>query len=509
MYPNTNLMYLILIFMYPTNSPDPNLITADGSQNTITDTLSEPPPWLQPLTPCHNYTFTNTTHNHHSREYHSPSAHTTTTHQPPNESPTIAQPPTHDNYISLKRCQKRRTLPETEKKDRISNLPNEVLGRILSLLPTKYAVATSILSSSWRNLYQLSSNLDFDDSLLLNPQMRSSAPDRHTRFSTFVDQVLVKCSRSQISRFRLKSGKHVGYSHFTLWVLFALTCFSNMTELELTIKWRRRYVLQFPNSTCENLVTLKLDSSCMLHGEYNFADIKGILKGCQLLEELVIIGCDWNGSKLSFRNLLLRKLTLDLGLGGILEQLNESKITFNLPSGYNEDIFEDDQYLCDTMLSLIVGVKNCECLYLSGLCLRALTRGEFELPVFENLTRLKLHEGFGATWNDVLLEFLDSSPRLEVLTLVQDDGRNDDFILGNYPVPSCVSSQLKVINLEYYTGSRMEIGMVKYFLKNANLLEQMVIHRSQSNTARETEKLNLMKASEACSISFKILMFDK
>ncbi|KAK9689145.1 hypothetical protein RND81_09G038200 [Saponaria officinalis] len=265
-------------------------------------------------------------------------------------------------------------------------------------------------------------------------------------------------------------------------------------------------------------------------GENYLAGLNGILMGCPLLEELVIIGCDWNGSGLSFCNMLLRKLTLDLGLGRIREQLNDSSIYFNLPSlvylkfdealaqgykienlhsvvdahfemGFNEDEFGDEQDICDTMLYLIVGVKNYEFLYLSGLCLRALRRGYFRLPVFENLTRLKLEDGCFIS-GFLLLDFLNRSPRLEVLTLVQGDGRHD-FILGDYPVPSCVSSRLKIINLEYFKGLRMGIVMVKYFLENANLLEQMVIHQSERNTEREIEILNLPKASEACSISFK------
>ncbi|KAA3472433.1 F-box/LRR-repeat protein [Gossypium australe] len=53
--------------------------------------------------------------------------------------------------------------------DRISYLPKEVLCHILSFLPTKLTVRASILSKNWRYLWGSVSALDFDDTLLFNP----------------------------------------------------------------------------------------------------------------------------------------------------------------------------------------------------------------------------------------------------------------------------------------------------------------------------------------------------
>ncbi|CAL9029672.1 unnamed protein product, partial [Prunus brigantina] len=47
--------------------------------------------------------------------------------------------------------------------DSINELPHEILGSILSLLPLKEAVATSVLSRHWRYAWAWSTlTLDFD-----------------------------------------------------------------------------------------------------------------------------------------------------------------------------------------------------------------------------------------------------------------------------------------------------------------------------------------------------------
>ncbi|KAL0653841.1 hypothetical protein Bca4012_096532 [Brassica carinata] len=55
-------------------------------------------------------------------------------------------------------------------RDSISNLPDDILGIILSFLSTKLAASTSVLSKRWKNLLPLAdSSLDFDDSIFSIP----------------------------------------------------------------------------------------------------------------------------------------------------------------------------------------------------------------------------------------------------------------------------------------------------------------------------------------------------
>ncbi|KAF5757153.1 putative F-box domain, leucine-rich repeat domain superfamily, F-box-like domain superfamily [Helianthus annuus] len=54
--------------------------------------------------------------------------------------------------------------------DRLSMFPEEITLHILSLMPTKYAVRTSILSKRWRYRWMFVTNLDFDDYHPINGQ---------------------------------------------------------------------------------------------------------------------------------------------------------------------------------------------------------------------------------------------------------------------------------------------------------------------------------------------------
>lgn len=48
--------------------------------------------------------------------------------------------------------------------DLISGLPDEILAHVLSFVPPKLAVATSLLSKRWMPLWKSTNTLDLDDS---------------------------------------------------------------------------------------------------------------------------------------------------------------------------------------------------------------------------------------------------------------------------------------------------------------------------------------------------------
>lgn len=92
------------------------------------------------------------------------------------------------HFNSLKQTEKVRKLKQYENgRDIISNLPESVLTHILSFLPTKYAVRTSVISTKWKDMWTKVTNLHFDDTLLSSKKNMT----RRAYFMNFVDRVLL------------------------------------------------------------------------------------------------------------------------------------------------------------------------------------------------------------------------------------------------------------------------------------------------------------------------------
>jgi hypothetical protein len=88
--------------------------------------------------------------------------------------PILIEPYTKMKNKKVKKPCRRRTssrrkpMISTPTVDRISFLPDTILCHILSFIPTKQAVATSILSSKWKSLWLSVLTLDFEDKTFKN-----------------------------------------------------------------------------------------------------------------------------------------------------------------------------------------------------------------------------------------------------------------------------------------------------------------------------------------------------
>ncbi|KAK3193211.1 hypothetical protein Dsin_024521 [Dipteronia sinensis] len=136
-----------------------------------------------------------------------------------------------------------RKKPHLGVEDRLSNLPEPLISHILSLMDTKDAVQTSVLSKAWRYHWTNIHTLDFDYGKFCNP----------VRFRKFVLDVLSRRKGFHLHKLKL-------YCSGTTHVSMARKVF-NYAKLHGLEHLETDMVGKFPTSLfdCRNLNTLKLD----------------------------------------------------------------------------------------------------------------------------------------------------------------------------------------------------------------------------------------------------------
>ncbi|OIT28365.1 PREDICTED: F-box protein At5g03100-like [Nicotiana attenuata] len=178
--------------------------------------------------------------------------------------------------------------------DLLSELPESLLIQILSLLPTKDAFTTCILSKRWQYLWTSVYNFKFT--------RRSFRKPKH--FISFVDYVLAHSVCSKIKRFEIDCTYLFRYnynSHICRWLSFAV---ERKLENVVVRSNSETSAFKLPESfcTCSSLITLDL-TSCCFDADVVIAwksvksirfdafvlfdkDILNVLSGCPALETL-------------------------------------------------------------------------------------------------------------------------------------------------------------------------------------------------------------------------------
>ncbi|KAK9677728.1 hypothetical protein RND81_11G162700 [Saponaria officinalis] len=188
----------------------------------------------------------------------------------------------------------------------ISHLPDELLGYMLSFLPMKCAVGTSILSSRWRYLHMLTNSLSFKA-----PFDQPMGKAQKKAFNKFVNRVLLLHKRSSIEKFSLDCSPRYVSDDFDLhnWISAAIS--KGVEQLHLSF-YARLNALPHCLFSSQKLVKLKLTSISdeiqvpksinlpnlkILHLNYiNFPCADSFLRlisASSLLQELEVVHCEW------------------------------------------------------------------------------------------------------------------------------------------------------------------------------------------------------------------------
>ncbi|GKA35886.1 RNA-directed DNA polymerase, eukaryota, reverse transcriptase zinc-binding domain protein [Tanacetum coccineum] len=320
--------------------------------------------------------------------------------------------------------------------DRLSNMPDEVLSEILSLMPTKFAVRTSILSKRWRYNWTLVTSIDIDV-LPFHGLLNCCA---------FVDHVLDRCKTTEIKLFRLHfSNLWLQESRTTKWVDEAVRL--NVRDLEI-----QSVMLELPLSlfTCKTLTKLtieNLNSAKDLEWQtpFNLPCVKTLdigvydnpsltafrlIRGCPVLESLAFYIHERNNEE-EYRFNIPTLKHLKLKVWKSRPRIGVNKIVLNVPNledlfvgGWWRSLFvmEDFPSLVSVTFSdFWLRYGNLWVEFFKGIIeAKSLSYMPYSdlpnapLPRFQNLKYLEFKSGYDFK---LIFEFLESCSELEHLSI--------------------------------------------------------------------------------------------
>ncbi|ESQ53560.1 hypothetical protein EUTSA_v10027555mg, partial [Eutrema salsugineum] len=174
--------------------------------------------------------------------------------------------------------------------DSISCLPDVILQHILSFIPTKFAIRTSLLSKRWRHVWCDTPSLYFDSSKLE---------------AAWINKTLAHYTALKMMHFHLYSSRQSHVSHMDKWIEFVMSRHVENLSLKL---WLDEYTLPdfFYISSSIKQLTLEycdmidrcsvawtsLKNLSLLSCNLSDESMAKILSGCPILESLTLSKCD-------------------------------------------------------------------------------------------------------------------------------------------------------------------------------------------------------------------------
>ncbi|XVF78329.1 hypothetical protein PTKIN_Ptkin14bG0123500 [Pterospermum kingtungense] len=416
--------------------------------------------------------------------------------------------------------------------DRISNLPEALILQILSFLPTKQAVATSVLSKRWVRLWTSVPTLHLQDSSICRIDEQAKKTFVH-----IVYRVLLLNKAGFVEKLRLHCNSDYGQLCINTWICSAME--RGLQQVDISFSEANLELKKLPSGLflMKTLKILKLHSKIMvdvpvsvclpslkiLHLlRVSYANVKSVsclISGCLNLEELRIDANIYPENMVHFNicSPTLNSLSLTLRSSSNLQYLEKS-VEINTPSlkylnlsfsGEHRYIVKTFPSLVDANISIPDSYETDQIRVLNGVkCLKL--HGNLEhfalprsIPSFVNLTQLELHGKINLV---VASLFLQNSPRLK--TLAVHDKAHDRLKPWELPklVPICLLTSLTRACFKF-EGLEGELEMVEYILMNARVLRTMEIYtRSELSSDSKLcllKKLSMFpRSSETCQLSF-------
>ncbi|CAJ2663832.1 unnamed protein product [Trifolium pratense] len=442
-------------------------------------------------------------------------------------------------------------IEEQEMQDRISNLPDGLRSHVLSFLPTKTTVQTSILSKKWHHIWKHQSVLyftEFTEDYHLYEDKQSD--EQFKSFVVMVNSVLNLLHNPRAIRkmtllllcfYTLFEDKFRQYS-VNNWIQSVIGPY--LEELHLTlVKDRQGPDFKLPQTlfTSPNLVSLSLVGGISLQklsstpvsfpllknmlisiGSAEVLSVNALLSGCPIIETLDLSFCSMSLDKVCIPPSLKRLIADTKNDRGAyleinapdLEYLNITKITFGeVFSMYNVveahlDVFPHSLSSVTSLHNLLGALSGTKYLVLSPSTSKWLLGEPRDLlfQEFRYLVRLVLNLP-RFNYNS-LISLLQKCPMLQVLIIHNVEDKEQSPVLRWAPqrsVPSCLVSHLKFIKFQGFLGLQDEL-FIKYALRNGLVLEAMIVFDisvDQKQKCKIMKKLsNVRRACGMCQLIF-------
>ncbi|EOA25197.1 hypothetical protein CARUB_v10018508mg [Capsella rubella] len=414
----------------------------------------------------------------------------------------------------------------------LNNLPDELLAKILSFLPTKKAASTSIIAKRWRTLFALRRNLDFDDSNILDPVMAKEDSYR-AWFRSFVDRTLALQGGVHINKFTLQCVLEHDKIHVDRWINKSLQ--RGVSELHLRLKddkW-----LRLPSSLFVSRTLVKLTLGEELSIQYlpsntflpllkilflrsvwfenqTFFDL--LLGGCPALDELTIHDEDFSGtpeaisSKTITRLSILSKCANDVDFSSFMSLDTPNLVTFfyvdfarerylircNLDSLVKAvlDLHFLDPEDCDepfepNVTELMNGIHNVKILQLTQSATEVIWKCcKGGLPIFKNLLHLEFLGYEESVWKELLPLMLEHSPNLERLFLSGLCRCKYEHESDEIRIPE--TNKVSFLRITFYLGTEDELKHISHFLIKMECLQVVQVYFAKT-LVDESKKMQL------------------